>query len=182
MQRDPIITWHQIPPSPAVEEIVKTRIAAIGRLAPEAVGCRVTLEPAEHRKRTAQGFDVRIHLEMPGPDVDVSKAIRQGHAADDLVLAVNAAFGALERRLKDARQQMRGRHVKQHPPVLHGEIVDFEPELGWGMLRADDGREVYFQKDSLVAGDWTALDRGTRLKFREIEGEKGPFAADVSPS
>lgn len=47
-------------------------------------------------------------------------------------------------------------------------------------MRADDGKEVYFQKGSLVSGDWNALEIGTRLRFREQDGENGPFAVDVS--
>ena len=65
---------------------------------------------------------------------------------------------------------------------MHGEIVEIEPELGYGFVRANDGQEVYFQKDSLVDGDWDGLEVGARLRFREQDGEKGPFAVDVAPA
>ncbi|MDO8986207.1 cold-shock protein [Cypionkella sp.] len=75
-----------------------------------------------------------------------------------------------------------GQEVKPHPAILHGEIVELEPELGYGFLRADDGQEVYFQKDGLVTGAWADLAVGARLRFREQDGEKGPFAVDVAPA
>jgi cold shock CspA family protein len=77
---------------------------------------------------------------------------------------------------------MGGHEVKHNPAILHGEIVELEPELGYGFVRADDGREVYFQKDGLVSGAWDDLGLGSRLRFRELDGEKGPFAVDVAPA
>lgn len=71
--------------------------------------------------------------------------------------------------------------VKRHPPVLHGEITLIDHDLGHGWLRADDGREVYFQKDALAGGDWSSLSIGMRLGFREMQAEQGPYAMGLSP-
>jgi cold shock CspA family protein len=181
MQTQPVISWHNISRSEVVEAIIAKRIAALEKFCPNAIGIRVTLDAPQKRRHAGRGFDVRIHLDLPGPDLDVARSVRHGLAADDLTRAVNASFSALEDRLKESRRKLDPQDVKHHAPVLHGEIVEFEPELGHGWLRADDGREVYFQKDSLVSGDWTDLSTGARLRFREREGEKGPFAVDVSP-
>jgi cold shock CspA family protein/ribosome-associated translation inhibitor RaiA len=181
MQHDPIISWHDMPRSEAVDAIIRKRIAALGRFCPEAIGIRVTLAMPHRRHQTGRGVDVRIHLDLPGPDLDVARSFRLGHAADEVTRAVNAAFSALEDQLKENRRKQGALEVKHHAEVLHGEIVEIEPELGYGFVRADNGREVYFQKDGLVSGDWDRLERGGRLRFREIEGEKGPFAVDVAP-
>ena len=182
MQREPIITWRNVQRSEAVEAIIRDRIKAVDRFCPDAVGLRVTLDAPQKPRHAARGFDVRLHLEVPGPDLDVSRSVRQGHAAEDMVRAVNAAFTALEKQVKESRRRMAGQEIKHHPVVLHGEIVELEPELGYGFMRADDGREVYFQKDGLVTGAWDALAVGARLRFREQDGEKGPFAVDVAPA
>lgn len=182
MQREPIISWRNIPRSDAVEDIIRKRIVALERFCPEALGLRVTLSAPQKPRHAARGFDVRLHLEVPGPDLDVARTVRHGLAADDVVRAVNATFTALERRIKETRRIMDGREVKHHSAVLHGEIVDLEPELGYGFVRADDGQEVYFQKDGLVAGEWADLAIGARLRFREQDGEKGPFGVDVAPA
>lgn len=182
MQREPIISWRNIPRSDAVEDIIHKRIEALERFCPEALGLRVTLSASQKPRHAARGFDVRLHLEVPGPDLDVARTVRHGLAADDIVRAVNATFTALERRIKETRRILDGQEVKHHPAILHGEIVELEPELGYGFVRADDGQEVYFQKDGLVAGEWADLAIGVRLRFREQAGEKGPFAVDVAPA
>lgn len=182
MQREPVITWRNVQRSEAVEAIIRNRIEAIERFCPNAVGLRITLDAPQKTRHAARGFDVRLHLEVPGPDLDVARSVRQGHAADDIVRAVNAAFTALEKRVKASHRIIAGQEVKHHPVLLHGEIIELEPELGYGFMRADDGQEVYFQKDGLVAGVWDGLAVGTRLRFREQDGEKGPFAVDVAPA
>lgn len=182
MQRDPIITWRNVQRSDAVEAIIRKRIEAVEKFCPNAVGLRITLDSPQKQRHAARGFDVRLHLELPGPDLNVARTVRQGHAADDIIRAVNATFSALEQRIKETRRVMTGQEVKHHPPILHGEIIELEPELGYGFVRADDGREVYFQKDGLVTDAWDDLAMGARLRFREQDGEKGPFAVDVAPA
>lgn len=182
MQREPSITWHKIQKSEAVDAVIQKRIASIEKFCPEAIGLRVVLDAPQKPRNAARGFDVRLHLSLPGPDLDVARSVRQGHASDDLMRAVNAAFTALEQQLKESRRKLGGLEVKHHPVILHGEIIEIEPELGYGFLRADDGKEVYFQKDSLVAGRWDDLERGVRLRFREQAGAQGPFAVDVAPA
>ncbi len=180
MQREPVISWHNIDPAPAMEALIQRRIAALDRFHPNIIGCRVMVGTANRRRHSAGGVDLRIHLELPGPDLDVTREVRQGNRGDDALLAMNAAFGALEERLKAQNRKMGAQQVKHHADVLHGEVVELEPELGWGYLRADDGREVYFQRESLPDAAWRHLELGDRLRFREMEGPKGPFAADLA--
>lgn len=181
MQKDPVISWTNLDPAPAVEGIIRHRIAALEAFFPHVIGCRVVVDAPGHRHRSAGGVDVRIKLEIPGPDLNVSRSVRHGHRGPDAVLAVNRAFDAIEARLKERARVMDGKEVKHHAPVLHGELVELEAELGYGFLRADDGREIYVQRDALGDADWAGLRRGDRLRFRTAEGEKGPFAVDVTP-
>ncbi|MGR3321811.1 MAG: HPF/RaiA family ribosome-associated protein [Pseudooceanicola sp.] len=180
MQIDPIISFRNMDPSPAVEEVVARRIAVLERLSDRITGCEVTLDAPQKRKVHGRVFRVRLNLHVPGPDLTVEREVAQGSARDDLVLAVNRAFSAAEKQIKRQKKTMGRVEVKHHPPVLHGEITQIEPELGHGWLRADDGREVYFQRDAMTADDWDRLERGTRLRFREEQGDKGPFATGVT--
>jgi cold shock CspA family protein/ribosome-associated translation inhibitor RaiA len=180
MQIEPIIAYHNIDHSPAVENLVHRRIKMLERRNDRLAGCEVTMEAPQRKKRHGRVFSVRLNLRLPGPDLSISREIAQGSAQDDLILAVNRAFTAAEKALKKRKKTMDGVEVKHHPPVLHGEIDELEPELGYGWVRADDGRRVYFQRDSLTSDDWERLDKGTRLRFREMEGEKGAYAASVT--
>lgn len=176
-----MISYHNLDASPAVDAIARRRTEKLEHLFERIIGCDLALEALQRRKR--HGRTVRAHLvvHLPGPDISVERTVAQGSAQDDLILAVNRAFSAAEKMLKRQKKVMGHNEVKHHPPVLHGEITLIEKDLGHGWLRADDGREVYFQKDALTGGDWSSLSVGTRLRFRELQGDKGPYATGVSP-
>lgn len=180
MQTDPIISYRNLDSSPAVQALIKKRISAVERINDRITGCEVILQAPQKRKLHGRIFKVRLNLHLPGPDLTISRTVAQGSAQDDLMLAVNRAFSAAEKQLKHQKKMMQAVEVKQHPPILHGEISVLEPELGWGYIEADDGREVYFQRDSLTTDVWDQLAKGTRLRFREFQGEKGAFAAAVT--
>jgi ribosome-associated translation inhibitor RaiA len=180
MDAAPVISFHNLDRSPAVENIVKHRIEKLEKRHARITGCELTIEAPQKVKRKARTFRVKLNLHLPGKDVLVGREAAQGSAQDDVVLAVNRAFSAAEKVLKRLKKKRNALEVKQHPPVLHGTITEIEPELGYGQLRADDGREVYFQRDALTSNFWDQLACGTRLRFREMKGEKGPFAAAVT--
>lgn len=180
MQIEPIISYHNLDPSPAVENLVHQRIKVLERRDDRITGCEVTMEAPQKLKRHGRVFKVRLNLHLPGPDLSISREIAQGSAQGDLILAVNRAFTTAEKVLKKRKKKMDGIEVKHHPPVLYGEIAELEPELGYGWMQADDGRKVYFQRDSLTSDDWKRLGQGTRLRYREMQGDKGPYAASVT--
>lgn len=181
MQSSPEITFRNMPPSPVIMALIEKRTAVLERACDRITGCEITLDAQPKRKRHGREFRVRINLRIPGPDLRVVRDICRGSAQDDLKLAVNRAFSAAEARLHRQKRLMGGVEVKWHPPLLHGEVTRLEPELGYGYARADDGREVYFQRDSLTRGNWTHIAPGQQLRFRVFEGEKGPFAVAVTP-
>jgi ribosome-associated translation inhibitor RaiA len=124
MQREPVITWRNVQRSEAVQAIFRKRIEAVEKICPNAVGLRITLDAPQKPRHTARGFDVRLHLEVPGPDLDVARTVRHGHASDDLVPAVSATFTALEKRVRESRRVRAGQELKHHPVILHGEIIE----------------------------------------------------------
>ena len=180
MQIDPIIAYRNIDHSPAVEALVRRRIEMLERRDDRITGCDVTLEAPQKKQRHGSVYKVRLNLHMPGPDLSISREVAQGSAQDDLMLAVNRAFSAAETALKKRKKTLAGIEVKHHPPVLHGQIAELEPELGHGWIRADDGRMVYFQRDSLTGNDWDKIAVGDEIEFSLMEGEKGSFAVNVT--
>jgi cold shock CspA family protein len=47
----------------------------------------------------------------------------------------------------------------------------------YGFIRSLDGREIYFHKNSMPAGEFGRLEIGTGVRWVEEEGEKGPQAS-----
>ncbi|MBY6069435.1 HPF/RaiA family ribosome-associated protein [Leisingera aquaemixtae] len=180
MQTEPVVTYRNVDPSPSVDALVARRVEALERINNRIVGCETVIEAPQKRKVTGREYRVRLTLSVPGPDITVTRTSAKGSAREDLALALNRAFSAAEKLLKRQKKTMAAIKVKHHPPVLHGCISLLEKELGYGYIRADDGREVYFQQDALTADVWDQLAKGTRLRFRAMEGEKGPYATAVS--
>ncbi|SFI52980.1 HPF/RaiA family ribosome-associated protein [Albimonas pacifica] len=180
MQTHPVIAWRNLDASPAVQALIDRRIAALERISDRIVGCELTLEAAQHRRRHGNEVKVRLTLRMPGPDLTFEREVAHGDLQEDVILAVDQAFGAAETRLKKRRQVMGRVEVKDHPSVHHGEVMVLARELDHGFIRSDDGREVYFEREDLSPQDWERLTEGARLRFRIRDHDAGPYAAAVT--
>jgi cold shock CspA family protein len=53
------------------------------------------------------------------------------------------------------------------------------PDEGYGFLATEDGREFYFNKQSVLNRGFARLQVGTGVTFVEEQGEKGPQASTV---
>jgi cold shock CspA family protein len=62
------------------------------------------------------------------------------------------------------------------PP--HGRVVYLESALGHGRIETDDGREVYFHRNSVIGGI-ERLRLGAEVRFHEERGDQGPQASTV---
>jgi cold shock CspA family protein len=69
--------------------------------------------------------------------------------------------------------------VKTHEGQAIGTIVRFDPAGEFGFLRASDGHEIYFHRNSVLDGKFSELAVGSRVTFADEIGEKGPQATTV---
>ena len=60
-----------------------------------------------------------------------------------------------------------------------GKVARLFSEAGYGFLTADDGHEVYFHRNSVLADEFDLLETGDEVKFTEEPGEKGPQASSL---
>jgi len=92
---------------------------------------------------------------------------------------VRRAFDATQRQLEKLVDKQRG-DIKVHPAQeIAGLVVRLFRDEGYGFINSLDGREIYFHKDSLHAGEFDRLEIGTGVQWNEEEGEKGPQASFV---
>ncbi len=174
------ISFLNMDSSPAIEEHVRTRIAELEKYHPRIVGCDVVVAAAQGKQLTGREFEIRLTVRVPGPDIHVSGSYGRSSAAEDVSLAVHQVFDSARRELKEQTRKMSGHDGKQHPPILHGTIDRLFAGEGYGFIRGDDGEDIYVGRDSLVAGDWDKLQVGSKVRFREQDGDKGPYAANVA--
>ena len=62
---------------------------------------------------------------------------------------------------------------------MKGEIKKLIREGGFGLISAEDGREVFFHSSALEGVDFDALEEGNNVESNEERGPKGPRAVNV---
>ena len=102
------------------------------------------------------------------------------HAHEDAYVALKDVFRALRRQLSDRvrKQQERGQTASLPSRI---EIIErLFLDKGHGFIRADDGREIYFHKNSVLHDPFDTLRVGAEVRFSEEEGKDGPQASSVN--
>ena len=82
------------------------------------------------------------------------------------------------------RGRSRGRRtaaVRTAPtgPKVKGRVKKLVPDRGFGFVRGEDGKEVFFHRSGLGANDYDALSEGDVVEYVVQEGPRGPRAENV---
>ncbi|MDX1488117.1 MAG: cold shock domain-containing protein, partial [Acidiferrobacterales bacterium] len=100
-------------------------------------------------------------------------------AHEDVYVALRDAFAAARRQLGDYARRRRG-DTKVHPVATAARVLQIFPAQDYGFLRTDDGRDIYFHRNSLVGADFDHLDPGMEVRYVEEQGQEGPQAISVT--
>jgi cold shock CspA family protein/ribosome-associated translation inhibitor RaiA len=140
---------------------------------------RVVVKAPSGHHRTGGLYEINIRLGLPeGRDVNIDRTPQNDERYADLNFALNDAFKRALRQLQGQVRKLEG-HVKQHdgPPI--GTVRQIDPLGEFGFIETDDGREIYFHRNSVLNGDFAKLEVGSRVTFAEEIGDKGPQASTV---
>ncbi len=77
-----------------------------------------------------------------------------------------------------AKRSAQPRSVPSGPKV-RGRVKKLVPDRGFGFVRGDDGKEVFFHRSGLGANDYDALSEGDIVEYVVQEGPRGPRAENV---
>jgi cold shock CspA family protein/ribosome-associated translation inhibitor RaiA len=190
------ITFRNMKRSKEVEGWIMEEVAKLENFYHQLMGCRVAVEvPHRHHKR-GWPYHVRVDLTMPGGEIVVKREpslnARARHLGESVIKkraevhiphkqlrqAINDAFKAAGRRLQDYARRQRG-DVKRPTLLPEARVSRILPQEGYGFLTSDDGREIYFHKNSVLGRAFPRLKVGTIVRFVEEAGEKGPQASTV---
>ena len=179
MQTPLQVTFRHMDHSPAVEARVRELAQRLEHFYARITGCHVVVEgPAAHRHKGAP-YTVRIDVVVPGRNlhIDSERDAHREHA--DVYVALRDAFDMARRLLEDYVRAERG-DVKHHESARHsGSIAELHTQDDFGRIEADDGRLIYFHRNSLHDATFDSLKIGARVRFEEEEGDQGPQAAAV---
>uniref|UniRef100_Q11G12 Sigma 54 modulation protein/ribosomal protein S30EA n=1 Tax=Chelativorans sp. (strain BNC1) TaxID=266779 RepID=Q11G12_CHESB len=108
MQSPPKVTFRNMERSDAIEGHVMRRVEEVEKCFDRVIGCDVVIEAAQKRKLSGRAFKVHVALQIPGPDVVVTRLVARSKAAENVNLAIHEAFSAATRRLLARKDQMTG--------------------------------------------------------------------------
>ncbi len=159
----------------AIAAHVKELESRFGRI----TACRVIVRAPSGHHQTGGLYEVRIRLALPGGrQVNIGRTPTADERHAKLEFALADAFHRARRRLQDQVRRMQGQ-TKKHEGEPIGVVSRLEPEDGFGMLTTSDDREIYFHRNSVLDNAFAKLKVGTRVRFVEEMGKKGPQASTV---
>jgi cold shock CspA family protein/ribosome-associated translation inhibitor RaiA len=173
------IRFHGLERTSVLSDLIEDRVAGLEHLFPHITDCTVALERGHHRRQKGDTLRVSIEIRVPGQDIVVSREHALDEAHMDSQIALRDAFDAAKRRLQDYVRKMRG-DVKTHVNPYHeGRIARIFHDDGYGFIQNGDDREIYFHENSVIKGTFEELLEGSKVRYVEEMGEKGPQASSV---
>lgn len=189
------ITFRNMKSSEQVKGWIQEEAKKLDEFHKKIIGCRVVVELPNRRRKSGNLYHVRVDLTVPGGEIVVkrqpnlralpgrtdrqaTKSLEIQVPHKSLRQAINDAFQAMQRQLQDYSRRRR-REVKTHegPPVAR--VGRLFHDQGYGFLVTDDGREVYFHKNSVLNNTFDRLTTGSMVSFTEEKGDRGPQASTV---
>ena len=189
------VTFRNMKDQARLKELVQKEAAKLELFYGRITSCRVVVERPQ-RAESSKLYHVGIDLGLPNGELVVKhtptlhgslqdmKTERSRREAESVLVhknpqrAIHEAFQEMRRQLQDyARKQ--GGFVKSIPKLARGEVTVIYPDEGYGFLESTDGRQIYFHQASVLDGHFNRLRVGTRVRFAEEMGEKGPQASTV---
>lgn len=177
MQSPVQVTFRDIKPSTAISEHVEKRAAKLENFFDRITKCHVVVEAPHRHSIHGRRYHVRIDLHVPGKELVISST-PDDESKEDLHAAVDDAFGDAERVLEEYSRQLKF-DMKTHLKPPHGVITKLFLDRGYGFIETEDGREIYFHRNSILGVGFEKLHAGAKVRFAEEDGDKGPQASTV---
>lgn len=172
------VIFRNMDPSAAVEYKVNQQAEKLERYFDHIISCRVIIDAPHRHHHKGRLFHARIDLSVPNADLIASREPMQNHAHEDVYVAIRDAFNAVKRQLQNYISKQRG-EIKHHEPALYGRVNEIAPPADYGYIETPDGRQIRFTSHSVVGYDFEKLEVGDKVRFVELENEKGLVATTV---
>jgi len=160
------------------EALIREKVAGLERYNDHISSCRVVVERPQEHPSSGSGYRVRVDLTVPpGHELVARREPGQGSVQDDLSFVIRDVFDDAARQLKRLSEKQQGEE-KTHPEQQIAGLVSqlFEDH---GFIENLEGREIYFNKNAVLHGDFERLSVGTGVNFMEEMGEDGLQASTV---
>jgi ribosome-associated translation inhibitor RaiA len=164
--------------SPALEARIRSFAARLETFSPHIIHCHVVVEAPHRHQHQGRHFDVTVRITVPGDEIVIQRVDPTDHTHEDVYVALRDAFKAARRRLQDYERRHR-QQVKFHADALQGRVSEIDRKRQFGRIESDDGRLIYFHRNSLLGLPFDKLAIGSTVRFVEEAGDQGPQASTV---
>lgn len=183
MKVPPEITYRHLEKTDAIASLVAEKIAKLEQVCSYINGCQIAIEKIHDRPRSGSPYRVRIDITVP-PNHELVAEINppEGIQYQPLDAVIREAFDTARQQLiKLTKRQHESDQAKGHqaPQEAIAIVTKLFPERGYGFLKALDGEEIYFHRNSVLHKDFERLEIGTGVHFSLEQGEAGPQASTV---
>jgi cold shock CspA family protein/ribosome-associated translation inhibitor RaiA len=172
------ITFRHTEPSPVLEARIRELAGQLEKFSAHIMRCHVIVEPVPHHQHKGGLHEFHIDITLPDAEIAIRKAHPADHAHEDPYVALRDAFRAARRKLEDYERKRRA-DVKTHTGPGHGRICELDEAGGFGRIETDEGRLIYFHRNSVVGSRFQDLKTGVEVRFAEESGDLGPQASTV---
>ncbi|MEL6580970.1 MAG: HPF/RaiA family ribosome-associated protein [Cyanobacteria bacterium J06621_12] len=181
MQITPEITYRNLEKTAAIHSLIEEKIAKLEQFCDYINSCRVVVEKAHDHPDSGSPHKVSIDITIPhGREIAVSQNPDQGKQYPPLETVIRDAFEAARRQVVGLSTEQKGERKMHYEQEISAIITKLFPEQGYGFLKAvDTGEEIYFHHNSVVNKDFSNLEIGNGVRFKETQGEMGLQATTV---
>lgn len=174
------LSFRGIDSSPDIEDRIDEWINNLERVSDRIGSIRVAVEKPQEHQESGSPYRVRIDItHPPGHELVARREPGEGDIHEPLLAVLDDAFEAARKQLRTLVEKQQGK-VKEHPQQAVNAFVEkiFQAR-GYGFLKATDGKEVYFHRNSVLGDGFERLKEGAGVHYTEEMGEKGPQASSV---
>lgn len=174
------IDFQGLKATPELQTSIEEHVAELEQRCGRVTACRVVVKGPGGHHRKGGLYEINIRLALPdGREVNVDRTPPEDERHGDLTFALNDAFKQARRQLQDEVREIQGQ-VKQHEGQPIGTVIRLDQSGEFGFIEAADGREIYFHRNSVLDDAFAHLSVGSRVRFAEEMGNKGPQASTVA--
>ncbi len=174
------ITFRNMDSTEVIEDEIRDKASKLDHFYDRITSCRVVVEVPHRHHHKGIAYHVRVDVKVPGWEVVINREPTKHSTHEDVYISIQEAFDAARRQLQDYARRQRG-EVKGHEGVPMARVSKVFSQGGYGFLETEDGREIYFHRNSVLDGHFEHMEVGTEVHFAEEAGEKGPQASTVRP-
>jgi cold shock CspA family protein/ribosome-associated translation inhibitor RaiA len=180
------IAFHNIDSSEWVENQIRERVGKLEKIYRRLNSCRVRVDRRASNQTHSIPPVVRIELGIPGrKDLVVShepEHLQRKFQTPDIHNAIHEAFRIAEEQLLELKNVRQGRtkdfrHDGENQHL--GQVAEVTPGEDFGFILTKEGGLLYFHRNSVLTGDFDALEQGQQVYYVEAAGDTGPTATKV---